>query len=215
MHISSVQNNNCSNAKQNFSGLVDKSVYKAVKMARNNVMYGVCQDETCVPAAKMLSEFLSDAVAQLVEYSKRLHPNTKIKLRSVVDPQDGKKYFLFQAQNKKMNKTLNIRRFEVSESANSKLGDIAPFDEMVTLQAGMKDLVKKVRPEDIDYTLFSATEKDFAKTSNKRSYGLIDRLFLRYKAKKLDKLAPEFHANPNVLKRLDARIKIIDKVNAR
>ena len=205
MYINSIQNNNF-NTKQSFNGSIDKSVYKMVRKAKYNVVFECCSNEIAVPYSKYLIKALNETLDELGEFVKNLHPDTKLKLRSAVEQNTGKKFILLQAQNNKINKTLNLRRLDKSACSS-------PFDEMSMIRAELAEVVKKVSPKDIDYTLFSATEKDFAKTSNKRSYGLIDRLFLRYKAKKLDKLAPEFHANPNVLHRLDARIKIIDRVN--
>lgn len=208
MNVTSVQNCNNLNVKRNFNGSVDKSVYKMVRNAKRGIVSECYRDERKVPVSQILIKMVNETLCELNEFVKNLHPDTKVIFRSVIEPDTGEKFILLQAKNSKVGKTLNLRRINKSACTSY-------FDEMAMIRAELDDVVKKVNPEDVDYTLFSKAEKAFVSTTKKPSYNAIDKFFLRYKAKKLDKLAPEFHANQNVLHRLDARIKIIDRVNRR
>lgn len=214
MQIISKQQSQNIKQSQNFRGRLDKSVYRHANSIKRRI------GEEALKWGNDYSdrfESVNNSIKILENFAKEMHPKSKIRLwngRKTVYGScfDGsptarsRRVTEFFVYNKKLN-------YEHKMAEIQQIGAFThPYKEF---EHAVSESVRYITPKGQDTCAFY--EKRSAKVDNKlkkTSFNFIEKLFLRHKAKKYDKLAPEFNGDADALKIVNDRFKDIDKVKS-
>lgn len=205
------------NSNPNFNGKVGRSVYRHVKevkreLGRRALKYG--EDNS-----KRLQS-VDIALQALEEFAKKLHPRTKIQMfASNVFCSGWNNRYNYNTGRITYSTAFvqdNIKLFHRSELIE--VQDVAheTYYEHNFINT-VNELLECCTPEGRDAKMFYDSREfkvdDYINNKNNISYNFIERFILRQRAKRFDKLAPEFNAESDALKIVNDRFKKIDRVN--
>ena len=195
------------NVNPSFNGKLDKSGYRYIKSLKKEIAKNSQQPNT------EPFQVLNEALQLLENFAKKLHPDTKIEIHRSLEPRyccdfDGaswwktEKYLNFDAKNPKTKDPKTIAAIYVGEGKYY-FDDPSPEKFLQKV----KDIVNFKEPQKIDNELFECTKNNFLnKVKENQKPSFITRFFARREAKKLDKIAPEFHSTPNTLQQVNSHI---------
>ena len=195
------------NSNFSFNGKVGKTVYSHVQEVKRKLVRDSLKYNNDI--SKRL-EAVNMSLEALEDFAEKLHPKSRIQM--YISENKYMKCFynsiystVFFQDNSKLLKRSQLLR--VDDIDNSSYSDY-------NFVNAVKNLLKCRTPESQNAKIFNQSRKD--KLDNylsNMSFNFIERFILWQRAKKFDKLAPEFNSNTDALKMVNDRFEKIDKVN--
>ena len=199
----------------NFNGKVGRSVYSHVKEVKRELgnralKYG--EDNS-----KRLQS-VDVALQALEDFAKKLHSKTRIRMFA-------SNVFNRGWNNREVNGRIMYSTAFVQDSCklfdSSKLIEVPDIAHETYYEHNfvntVNELLEHCTPEGRNAKIFYDSRKnkidDYINNMENTSYNFIERFVLRQRAKRFDKLAPEFNAESDALKMVNDRFKEIDRVN--
>ena len=205
------QNNNYHNSPLSFNGKLGDSAYGYVKSLKQEIARKSRYPDT--NDFKMLDK----ALESLNSFAKKFHPDTEIQIYRGYESEfhedfDGPcwrervKNVYIEAKNSKLNSNKILRRIEIARNGSC---DFCEHPSVENFLRVVNEVINSTwyTPEFIDQKLFESSKNSFledVKQNKKPSF--ITKYFARRKAKKLDKMAPEFHSTSDSLEQVNSHI---------
>ena len=195
------------NSNTSFKGRVGKTVYSHVKEVKRKLGRESLKYHNDI--SKRL-DAVNMSLKALEDFAEKLHSKSRIQM--YISEHKYMKCFynsiystVFLQDNNKLLKRSQILR--VDDIDNSSYSDY-------NFVNAVKNFLKYQTPEDQNAEIFNQKRKDrLDNYLSNMSFNFIERFILRQRAKRFDKLAPEFNSNADALKMVNDRFKKIDKVN--
>lgn len=201
------QQNQNTNSNPNFNGKVGRSVYSHVKevkreLGSQSLRYGK-------DMSKRL-QAVDGALQALEDFAKKLHSKTTIKrFGPYVKNMGWHSRVVYSTTFVQENSKLAKRR-EILEVRNITPGSRSDYNFV----NAVNELLEYCTPKGQNARIFHYGRNDKVDDyMGNTSFNFIERFVLRQRAKRFDKLAPEFNAESDALKMVNDRFKEIDRVN--
>ena len=199
------------NTKTSFNGKLSSSSYDYIKELKKDIAKKSTYPDTTA------FQLLDDAVQVLENFAKKFHPDTEIKIHRGYEYEyhedfDGEcwkelvKNVYIDAKNSKLDSSETIGKIEIARNGSC---DFCEHPSKEKFLETIKRVVTSTwnTPEKIDNEIYESSKNSFLKkVKENKKPAFITRFFTRREAKKLDKIAPEFHSTPDTLEQVNSHI---------